>query len=404
LPAASERNENRKGDSQGTTVYKCTSRKNAGFIVLNPHTIVLRTAGLSESRKNKRRIKMRKKKGFTLVELLVVIAIIALLMGILLPALAKVRMIAYRMICGANLSGIGKSILLYAGDYQDEYPLPGVNKRVTLSPGGQLDYWDAATVDIAFGGAGLNQATISSVLYMLVKYEDVSTKQFNCKGDAGSSIFKLSECTNPEVQDLTKAFDFGTRTGRYNSYSYHMPFAGVGNHPAQEHRISGNSKPTCPLAADRNPANDKTNNNYLSFTATPGFGVATNSQSPLNEKSPYTRWCVDNTTNRYTDPDLVFNSASHQREGQNVLYNDGHVKFETTSNVGVDNDNIWQRWYANLTTTTKPNPPEREACGYFSSTRTLGGAFTNSETTYCVVSEEDAFLISEQQDSGADCN
>ena len=67
-----------------------------------------------------------KKKGFTLVELLVVIAIIALLMGILMPALARVRMIAYRMVCGSNLSGIGKALLLYAGDNQEAYPMPGV--------------------------------------------------------------------------------------------------------------------------------------------------------------------------------------------------------------------------------------------------------------------------------------
>jgi prepilin-type N-terminal cleavage/methylation domain-containing protein len=52
-----------------------------------------------------------KKKGFTLVELLVVIAIIALLMGILMPALARVRQIAFRMVCGTNLSGIGKAML-----------------------------------------------------------------------------------------------------------------------------------------------------------------------------------------------------------------------------------------------------------------------------------------------------
>ena len=57
-----------------------------------------------------------RRKGFTLIELLVVIAIIALLMGLLMPALARVRQLAYLMVCGTNLSGIGKSMMVYATD------------------------------------------------------------------------------------------------------------------------------------------------------------------------------------------------------------------------------------------------------------------------------------------------
>ncbi|UCC23512.1 MAG: type II secretion system protein [Planctomycetota bacterium] len=289
-----------------------------------------------------------KRQALTLLDLLIVIAIIALFTAVLLPARAAVRQNAYRMVCGSNLSAIGRAMLSYSNDNREQYPKAGWPNS-PWSTDGELRHW-YDQIGRQYGKPG-SPVTITASFYLLIKYADLIPQQFVCRGDLGTRVFSLSDVKDgilpPEVNDITQVWDFGAKqdmktgyvAGQYCSYSYHMPYYRTYYEPGFP--VTPASHPASPLCGDRRPYLDKNARPYLEGKCCGG---------DPDEECP--TWHADDY---YYDPDRTGNSACHGREGQNILFNDGHVLFAQYPNVGINNDNVWKNW---ITTDVPETPAE----------------------------------------------
>jgi prepilin-type N-terminal cleavage/methylation domain-containing protein len=187
------------------------------------------------------------KRGFTLIELLVVIAIIAILIGLLLPAVQKVRAAAARMQCSNNLKQISLAVHDFASTYGVVPPCEGLAPKGTPgNPGSVNNPYSTGYVS--------PDGTTGTTFFYLLPYIEQTNLYRACNGcamNAGTAVVKTYICpSDPSVQNAGTYGGCGVMNGidiqrdNYGSCNYAanvMVFEPRGTRPLEVSMPDGTS-------------------------------------------------------------------------------------------------------------------------------------------------------------------
>jgi prepilin-type N-terminal cleavage/methylation domain-containing protein/prepilin-type processing-associated H-X9-DG protein len=234
-----------------------------------------------------------KTRGFTLIELLVVIAIIAILAAILFPVFAQAREKARQTSCLSNLKQIGTGLQMYAQDYDECFPL------------------NNTSIPFPYNADGSRSGDRHGVWAKLLQPYLKNVQIFSCPSGTNKDVrtivnqgepFNAPGAIKVPYQGAYGANEFITKAGPDNPDMFQMT--------------------PVPMAAIGRPAD-------LWFVADCSYIITNDARRVFHPNPTGAPWDSDD---RVANPRF----ARHSGSGSNIVYGDGHAKFQQQGRMVFD--------------------------------------------------------------------